>query len=304
MTEQTVNRKLSSDRLSSTFFIAILFHGIVILGVGFSAAIDKLLGSNPTLEVVLVTDDMASETPPEEADYLAQKNMRGSGEDESQTRSARLTPAGAPVDIDGSNSGNHVLDAKAQPENAMPRAVTALAPSDESASIDATSQTVSFTEPLVAQRMVVNTDFIRPSDDYSRDREVKKRNNREHFVSVNARESDVAEYLAHWKSRVERLGTNRFPTIARNSEFSGSPTLEVAINADGSLHQIIVRRSSGHKPLDQAALEILQLASPFEPFGEELRGRYDVLRFAYEWHFEDGGTTSSTIAVNPASDQS
>ncbi len=304
MTEQTVNRKLSSDRLSSTLFIAILFHGIVILGVGFSAAMDKLMGAKPTLEVVLVTEDMASETPPEEADYLAQMNMRGSGEDEAQTRSARLAPAGAPIDIDGSESGNHVLDSTTLPENTVPRALTAEAPSVESASADTQSRTLSFTEPLVAQRMIANTDFLRPSDDYSRDREVIKHNDREHFVAVNTRESDVAEYLAHWKSRVERLGTNRFPTIANSPELIGSPTLEVAINADGSLHQIIVRHSSGYKPLDQAALEILQLASPFEPFPEELRGRYDVLRFAYEWHFVDGGATSSSIAVSPGSDQS
>ena len=304
MTEQTVNQKLSSDRLSSTLFIAILFHGIVILGVGFSATIDPLIGANPTLEVVLVTEDMASESPPEEADYLAQKNMRGSGADEAQTRSARLAPAGAPVDIDGSESGNHVLDARTRPDNTMPRMLTAQAQSDESVAADAESRTLSFTEPLVAQRMVANTDFLRPSDDYSRDREVIKRNDRERFVSVNTRESDVAEYLAHWKSRVEKLGTNRFPTSAKSPEFSGSPTLEVAINADGSLHQIIVLRSSGHKPLDQAALEILQLASPFEPFPQELRGRYDVLRFAYEWHFLNGDATSSKIAVNPGSDQS
>ncbi len=304
MTKQTLNRKLSSDRLSSTLFIAILFHGIVILGIGFSAAFDKLRGANPTLEVVLVTEDMTSETPPQEADYLAQKNMRGSGEDKAQTRSARLAPAGAPIAIDGSESGNHVLDATTRPENTMPHSLTAEAPRDESVAAHAESQTLSFADPLVAQRMVANTDFLRPSDDYSRDREVIKHDDREHFVSVNTRESDVAEYLAHWKSRVERLGTIRFPTVAKRPELSGSPTLEVAINADGSLHQIIVRRSSGYKPLDQAALEILQLASPFEPFPEKLRGRYDVLRFAYEWRFLDGGGTTSAIAVNSGSDQS
>jgi protein TonB len=64
--------------------------------------------------------------------------------------------------------------------------------------------------------------------------------------------------------------------------------LEVAIRADGSLGQIIVRRSSGRKELDQAALSILRLASPFDPFPSDLRKKYDELRFAYEWQFLGG----------------
>jgi protein TonB len=35
-------------------------------------------------------------------------------------------------------------------------------------------------------------------------------------------------------------------------------------------------------------MQILRLAAPFEPFPEELRSDYDVLRFAYEWRFSEG----------------
>ena len=61
--------------------------------------------------------------------------------------------------------------------------------------------------------------------------------------------------------------------------------LEVSIRADGSLGEALIRRSSGRKEIDQAALSILRLASPFDPFPEELRKQYDELRFAYEWQF-------------------
>lgn len=64
--------------------------------------------------------------------------------------------------------------------------------------------------------------------------------------------------------------------------------LEVAINADGRLKEVVVRSSSGQRELDQAAMEILRLAAPFEPFPEGLRADYDVLRFAYEWRFSEG----------------
>jgi protein TonB len=92
-----------------------------------------------------------------------------------------------------------------------------------------------------------------------------------------------------------------FPQIARNAKATANPVLEVAIRADGSLAEIIVRRSSGRKELDQAALSILRLASPFDPFPADLRQKYDELRFAYEWQFLGGGGKVSASAdyANP-----
>jgi protein TonB len=62
----------------------------------------------------------------------------------------------------------------------------------------------------------------------------------------------------------------------------------VVIAADGRLDDIVVRRSSGDKALDQAALKILRLAAPFAPLPDNIREDYDVLRFAYEWDFSAG----------------
>ena len=102
-------------------------------------------------------------------------------------------------------------------------------------------------------------------------------------VVPNTRESKLAPYLDAWRRKVERLGTLNFPQIARNG--AGNPVLEVSIRRDGSLGEAIIKRSSGRKEIDQAALSILRLASPFDPFPAELRKQYDELRFAYEWQF-------------------
>jgi hypothetical protein len=32
----------------------------------------------------------------------------------------------------------------------------------------------------------------------------------------------------------------------------------------------------------------LRLAAPFEPLPDHIRAEYDVLKFAYEWDFENG----------------
>jgi protein TonB len=51
---------------------------------------------------------------------------------------------------------------------------------------------------------------------------------------------------------------------------------------------VIVRRTSGYRELDQAAVDIVRLASPFDPFPTAMRTSYPVLRFAYEWQFLKG----------------
>ena len=50
----------------------------------------------------------------------------------------------------------------------------------------------------------------------------------------------------------------------------------------------MVRRTSGHPELDSAALGIVRIAAPFDPFPTAMRERYPVLRFAYEWQFLNG----------------
>ena len=78
-----------------------------------------------------------------------------------------------------------------------------------------------------------------------------------------------------------------------------SPIVEVGIAATGKLDKAVIRRSSGYPDLDNAALEILKLASPFDPFPPELAHEYHVLRFAYEWQFVGGHLESGAVSAVP-----
>ena len=73
--------------------------------------------------------------------------------------------------------------------------------------------------------------------------------------------------------------------------------IEVVLASSGGLVRADVRRSSGFGELDGAAMDILKLAAPFEPFPEELAAKHDVLRFAYEWEFVGGRLAGSSVAV-------
>jgi len=59
--------------------------------------------------------------------------------------------------------------------------------------------------------------------------------------------------------------------------------------------QTLIRRSSGHAEIDEAAMRILKLASPYDPFPPELATKHDEIRIAYEWQFLDGAAQGSSV---------
>jgi protein TonB len=120
---------------------------------------------------------------------------------------------------------------------------------------------------------------------------------RQLVISADTRESTIAAYLDNWKRRIEAVGEEYFPELGDLEGLTGSPTLEVSIEASGQLAEVIIRKSSGSKVLDQAALDILRRASPFDPFPAEVSTDYDRLRFAYKWLFSEP-LDSATASAN------
>jgi periplasmic protein TonB len=68
------------------------------------------------------------------------------------------------------------------------------------------------------------------------------------------------------------------------------------------LESASVVNSSGSAKLDQAAVDILKLASPFDPFPKELADKYRLMRFTYSWQFE-GVRSSGGKLTAPANSQ-
>lgn len=107
-------------------------------------------------------------------------------------------------------------------------------------------------------------------------------------ISVATHQSRDAAYLQQWLERVERIGNLNYPKEARARRLHGDLQLLVAIRADGSLQRIELRRSSGHRVLDQAAVRIVQQAAPFAPLPENIRQDTDVLEIIRTWQFLPG----------------
>jgi len=277
------------DRLPPMLFLAALFHAVLILGITFEAV---PLGGNEatTLEVTIVADSNQHIEPSDDADYIAQANQRGSGNTTEQVRpGARPRAMQArpfPEEIPG-ESPVETAPGETDPRTAVvsrsPSDRRDFAPEDTSPAPAAEQTTVQAAPPSEPRSLPLpveeQANLLIHDDDP-----------RQLVISADTRESRIAGYLDRWKRKVERVGTLNFPEQARTRGMTGNPVLEVAIGADGELTDIVVRRSSGHSLLDQAALNILRRAAPFDPLPDELRRDYDELRFAYQWQFDRDGS--------------
>lgn len=105
------------------------------------------------------------------------------------------------------------------------------------------------------------------------------------YISANTRKHKYAAYMEAWRAKVERIGNLNYPDEARRKRLSGELQLDVALNADGSVRQISVRRSSGHKVLDDAARRIVKLAAPYARFPKSIREETDILHIQRTWRF-------------------
>lgn len=108
---------------------------------------------------------------------------------------------------------------------------------------------------------------------------------RRQFVSASTREYKYAAYMEAWRQKVERVGNLNYPREARRRSLTGSLILDVALYPDGSLEAITVRRSSGNRILDDAAIYIVTLAAPFAPFPEGIHEEVDILHITRTWQF-------------------
>ncbi len=287
----------SRDRLITTLFFAVLIHAIIILGITFTP---HKPGSSSTLEVTLV--QTRSVVPPKQADYIAQANQQGEGNTTKLVRPesplsmpSAVNNPGLPDGMDlASNSGQGLgaSDDKGLNNTAaadQQAVITTRAETGQSANArSAPAPESPSARVLVARLLTQGDDALMPTDAAVRLPQASSPAPQEAFVSVNARASRYAQYLDAWRRKVEHIGNLNFPPQIRAEHLSGSLALEVALNADGSIRDLILRRPSPYPLLDQSAIRIVKMAAPFAPFPESFRKDTDVLRFVYVWRFNGG----------------
>jgi protein TonB len=97
-------------------------------------------------------------------------------------------------------------------------------------------------------------------------------------------EGRFEQYLALFRRKIACSASQHYPKAARGKTY-GELVVTVSILADGSLEKAWIERGSGHKILDNGALNIARQAAPFPPFPPEIRLDTDALDITRTWMF-------------------
>ncbi|HEY7670861.1 MAG TPA: TonB family protein [Gammaproteobacteria bacterium] len=277
-----------ADRLGPTLFVAALAHGVVILGVTFSSSILPESDSLRSINVTVLIDDVDYERDAAPEQLLADRAQLGAGQATEGMRPTRALTADHPVSRLGLPNGADLEDGTPRdPAQSPDQLVTRAASAERVAAAPDTTQTAAEERELAAT-LFERTAPASLAAEVDLDTVLPKSVDSTAVAIPTTSESAVAAYLVGWRQRVERIGTANFPERLLTGEHRNGPTLEVAIGPQGNLVDIVVRKSSGDRTIDQAALRILRLAAPFEPLPASLTAEFATLRFAYEWKFDAG----------------
>lgn len=276
----------ASDRISFTLFLAAAIHAIVIFGVSFG-----LLEKRPapqSLEITLVRAKSA--TAPEDADFLAQANQEGSG---SLKEKALLT---TPEIANFSDNTIHQVQPQKQaaPEatkQGQKNVVSTVASSQYNSAQNTEENKLDIPDrpnrkPSILQRSLEIASLEAKLQ--SQKQIYAKRPRKRQLTAESAKESRDAAYIETFRRRIEHIGNLYYPEQARIGEIFGSIRLMVAINSNGSVHDIQILKSSGHRVLDDAAIRSVQKAAPFDSFPPAIKKDTDILEIIRTWQFEKG----------------
>jgi protein TonB len=115
---------------------------------------------------------------------------------------------------------------------------------------------------------------------------------RKRTISAASHQPKDAHYLAQWQSYVEQFGNEHYPPVLLNQNLQGDLRMMVALNKDGSIHQVNIRQSSGSEVLDQAAIRLVYAAAPFDPLPAEISQDIEILEIIRTWQFRGQLSTS------------
>ena len=284
--------ELSRERFRFMIFLSACAHALLVLGVGFTYFTDA--NDEASIEVILA--QYRSEIQPDDADFIAQENQTGSGsQDETIVPSSPFmsdlndadinevrpapeaqvlneTPEQPKLTALSSINGEQVVSQQRDPPEQEEKQALSEQSSSEEISLAIAS--------LQAQLDLQQQAFARQPRKYT-------------LSSASARKSHEASYLDSWRRRVEAVGNINYPMKARQQQIYGNVRMLISLTASGQISETRIIQSSGESLLDQAAVDIVNLAAPFEPFPEELKAEADILEIVRTFRFHEGNTLSS-----------
>ncbi|HEY9035736.1 MAG TPA: energy transducer TonB [Pseudomonadales bacterium] len=279
MAAASIQRSDPADRLGFALCMALAVHALVIFGVGFTAP-DPIV--QPARLEVTLTRQRNHKTP-DKADFIAQHNQEGSG---TLNEAASLTtPRQSELDDVGVRPMME-LRTESSPEPTNHSVIAARASRKR---LRADNMIEMIAERPVEEQIAIlerSLEIASLEARFDTQRQQLAKKPRVHrLTSVSAKTAADAEYLLYWQNRIERIGNLNYPAASRRQQIYGDLLLLVSIQADGTLNEVRVLRSSGHSLLDEAAIDIVKRSAPFAAFPPSLRQEADTLEIIRTWRF-------------------
>jgi protein TonB len=117
------------------------------------------------------------------------------------------------------------------------------------------------------------------------------------YISPSTRQEAYAIYYDDLRRKIERVGTENFPTVAGRKLY-GELTMLMTVNFNGQiLSTEIVNGGSGDKQLDRRAQAIALQAAPFGAFSQAMRRTADQLVVVSKFQFTKDQVLETTLAA-------
>ena len=281
LTRLQILTRLKQPIVGSVIF-SLCVHGFVLFGIGFVLPdLRKNLDLLQPLEVVLVNSK--SRSRPRKADALAQHNLDGGGNTADNKRASSPLP-------NLSDDKQFVQEQSTQKLQRLEQQVKKLI--TQAKSMHSVPQELAERQrkegsnkegrDLVERALEIARLEAKIQRDFSAYQKSPKQNK----ISPRTQEIHYAQYVEDWRIKVERIGNLNYPAQARQKKVFGKLELTVIVDADGTLEDVYVSKSSGKGLLDAAAINIVKMGSPYAQFSEEMRKQgIQTLKFSRTWSF-------------------
>ncbi len=280
----------NDDSLMLAIFIAAVVHIGILLGINFQPPHP----GKPGRSIDITLSHSPLKNAPKQARFLAADHQLGAGDKQQQPEPIRQSipvmtqmpeKAVASEAKPKQQAAQEIKNPTPQKLLTQPKAPIKIATPEETVDEEPTEAVAEAKPRLSAealqQQIAQLGEQIRNSQQSSEDSKIK-------FVSsVSTHKSLAAQYETDWKNKIERTGNLNYPEAARKAGASQALTMDVGINADGTIYSMRITRSSGNPALDEAAKRIVNMSAPFAELPAELLQEVNVLFIKRVWKFSD-----------------
>ena len=276
-----LKRRIQVNTLQAALAVSVVLHaGLLTIRFVDPQSLERVLADTP-LEVILV--NARSNEAPVKAQAIAQANLAGGGEAE-QGRATSPLAASAEVRLgDAAEDARQRLDHMMRDQMqllAQLRRAAALLPPEGAADQGTPEQRAErerrrqMIKQLAEIEKRINDENARP---------------RKRYVSPATNEAVFAVYYDAMRRRIEDRGTRDFPEV-QGRKLYGELTMNVTVDAAGTVVETEVVRPSQSRLLDQRAMAIVRSAAPFGAFTSAMRREADQIVVTSRFRFtrEDG----------------